>query len=71
MRRVQCGSTTYVFQEYRPDFEVDFPIFPAGDRELDESAGFPESANPDGATPDISPCICQAPSLCWSNTNRY
>jgi len=38
MKRVQCGSTTYVFQEYRPDYEVDFPIVPATDRELDESA---------------------------------
>jgi len=38
MKRVQCGRSVYVFQEYRPDFEVDFPIAAATDRELDESA---------------------------------
>ena len=38
MRKVKCGSTTYVFQEYRPQYDAQFPIVPASDRELEESA---------------------------------
>ena len=38
MRKVKCGSTTYVFQEYRPQYDVEFPTVPTSDSQLEESA---------------------------------
>ena len=38
MRKVQCEGSVYVMQEYKPQFDVEFPIVPASRKELKESA---------------------------------